>query len=72
MQRIEALVDGFHVFRRRVLFVREFLPELRGEKEAWIRRDAIEPLRGKLGAKRIVDDVLISMVSKNSARYVAS
>lgn len=54
MQRIETRVNGPYVFGGCVLFMREFLPELRREEKALIRGNAVEPLRGEIRAQRIV------------------
>jgi len=42
-KNVEARADVFFILRRRAGLVREALPELRSEKEAWIGLDLREP-----------------------------
>jgi len=52
--------------------MREFLPQFGGEQESGIGRDALQPLMRVPWLQRRIERVLISMVSKNCARYAAS
>ncbi len=59
VQRIEACADGAFVFGRSArrcgrCVVSESLPEFGGKDEPRVRRDAVEPLRGVVRAKRLV------------------
>jgi len=54
LQRLEAGAHDAFVGRSGSRIVGESLPELGGENEARIGRDAAEPLRGVVGTKRLV------------------